>query len=38
MRKYLTLVTCLAMAACQASLTTNGPESPEAVPEETLQV
>ena len=38
MRKYFTLAACLVMAACQASLTTNGPESPEAAPEGTLQV
>ncbi len=38
MRKILTFAACLSLAACQASLTTNGPENPEAEPEGALQV
>ena len=38
MRKILTLIACLSLAACQASLITNGPENMDAEPEGTLQV
>lgn len=38
MRKILTLVACLSLAACQASLITNGPENMDAEPAGTLQV
>ena len=38
MRKILTLIACLSLAACQASLITHGPENMDAEPEGPLQV